>query len=85
MGDRLHKTLTTKRHAALIDLLVTAREKAGLTQTELADRLGEYQSFVARLESGQRRIDVVELMTIAEALGQNPARIIEKLKQLPAG
>ncbi|MGO7389005.1 multiprotein-bridging factor 1 family protein, partial [Rhizobium ruizarguesonis] len=47
------KTLGTERHRALIALLVEKREASGITQTELADKLGEYQSFVARLESGQ--------------------------------
>ena len=40
----------------------------GLTQTELAERLDEYQSWVARLESGQRRVDVVEFERLAEVL-----------------
>jgi predicted transcriptional regulator len=46
------KTLGSKRHKALIALLIERREAAGMTQTHLADRLGEYQSFIARLESG---------------------------------
>lgn len=60
MGDDVTKTLGTKRHQALIALLVEKREAKGLTQTDLAAKLGEYQSFVARLESGQRRVDVIE-------------------------
>jgi hypothetical protein len=56
----LAKTLGSRRHKALIALLIERREAAGMTQTQLAGRLGEYQSFVARLESGQRRVDVVE-------------------------
>lgn len=63
------KTLGSERHKALIRLLIEAREKAGLTQTELAEKIGEYQSFVARLESGQRRVDVVEFLELAEVLG----------------
>src|SRR3954468_24089139 len=65
----LVKTLGSRRHKALIALLIERREAAGLTQTQLADRLGEYQSFVARLESGQRRVDVVEFLELAEVLG----------------
>lgn len=76
------KTLGSKRHKALIDLLIERREAAGLTQADLADRLGEYQSFVARLESGQRRIDVVEFLDIAEALGFDPAKAIATLKKM---
>lgn len=56
------KTLGTPKHKALIALLIEKGEAVGLTQTELASKLGEYQSFVARLESGQRRVDVVEFL-----------------------
>ncbi len=73
------KTLGTERHKALIALLIEKREAAGLTQTDLAAKLGEYQSFVARLESGQRRIDVVEFMELAEILGFDPASAIREM------
>lgn len=76
------KTLGSKRHQALIDLLIEKREAAGLTQTELATRLGEYQSFVARLESGQRRVDVVEFLDLAEALGFDPAKAVSAVKKV---
>lgn len=70
------KTLGTERHKALIALLVEKREAAGLTQAELAAKLGEYQSFVARLESGQRRVDVVEFIELAEILDFDPMRTL---------
>lgn len=73
------KTLGTERHKALIALLVEKREAAGLTQTELAAKLGEYQSFVARLESGQRRVDVVEFLELAELLNFDPAKAIRQI------
>ena len=75
------KTLGSKRHQALVDLLTQKRQVAGLTQAELAVRLGEYQSFVARLESGQRRVDVVEFLDLAEKLGFDAARAINRLKK----
>jgi transcriptional regulator with XRE-family HTH domain len=64
----LGKSLGSARHKALIELLIAKREAAGMTQTQLADKLGEYQSFVARLESGQRRVDVVEFLELADLL-----------------
>lgn len=79
-GDGVAKTLGTARHKALIALLVEAREKVGMTQTDLATRLGEYQSFVARLESGQRRVDVVELIELAEILDFDPKVMVETLQ-----
>nr|WP_274705694.1 helix-turn-helix transcriptional regulator [Salipiger pentaromativorans] len=48
--------------------MIAARKAAGLTQAELALRLRCHQSFVARLESGERRVDVVELIVLARAL-----------------
>lgn len=73
------KTLGTKQHTKLVKTLIAYREAAGLTQTQLADELGEYQSFVARLESGQRRVDVVEFLILAKILNFNPAHIIDQL------
>jgi transcriptional regulator with XRE-family HTH domain len=78
----MRKSLGSARHKALIGLLIQKREAAGMTQAELAARLGEYQSFVARLESGQRRIDIVEFIELADAVGLDPARTISALKKV---
>lgn len=72
----MKNTLNSTRHRALVDLLVQRRLDANWTQAELAERLGEYQSFVARLESGQRRVDVVEFIEFAEVLDFDPAKAI---------
>ena len=76
------KTLGSARHVALTRLIIERRDAAGLTQAQLAKRLGEYQSFVARLESGQRRIDVVEFLALAEILNFDPAVAIARLKKI---
>ena len=75
------KTLGSVSHKALVDLIVSKREAAGLTQAELAEKLGEYQSFVARLESGQRRIDVIEFLELASILGFDPTKAIRSIQQ----
>ena len=75
----MSKTIGTTRHKMLIELLIEKREEAGHTQTELADKLGEYQSFVARLESGQRRVDVIEFIELAEVLGFHAKELFEEL------
>jgi transcriptional regulator with XRE-family HTH domain len=56
------------------------RKKSGLTQAEVAQRLGQYQSYVARVESGQRRIDVIEFLDLAEAIGFDPQRVMKRLR-----
>ncbi len=76
------KTLGSDRHNKLVAILIEKREGAGMTQTELAGKLGEYQSFVARLESGQRRIDVVEFIQLSEILQFNPAAVISRLARI---
>ena len=64
----MSKTLGTSRHRALIAFLTAKRHAAGMSQTDLAKALGEYQSFVARMESGQRRVDVIEYENLARIL-----------------
>ena len=76
------KTLGTEQHKALIAMLIAKREAAGLTQAQLAEALGEYQSFVARLESGQRRVDVVELIGLAKILRFDAAQAVKAVEQV---
>jgi len=59
--------------------LIEQRRKAGLTQAEVAKRLVRHQSFVATIESGQRRIDVVDLFEFAEAIGFSPSVAVQRL------
>jgi transcriptional regulator with XRE-family HTH domain len=75
----MSKTLRSARHQALIALIVEKRKRAGLTQSDLAKKLRQYQSYVARIESGQRRIDVVEFLEIAEAIGFDPRDALRRL------
>lgn len=60
--------MTTKRteYKLLVERLRAARQKAGLTQAEVAARLGRPQSFVSKCESGERRVDAVELDEFAK-------------------
>ena len=54
-------------------LLRKARLDAGLTQTQVARALGQHQSFVAKCESGERRVDVIELEQFAKLYGRSPS------------
>jgi transcriptional regulator with XRE-family HTH domain len=75
----MSRTVGSPRHKALIQFLVDKRKKAGLTQAQLAAKLGRYQSFVATVESGQRRIDVVEFLDFADAIGFDAREAIKRL------
>ena len=59
--------------------LVAARKAAGLTQTQVAKRLGRPQSYISKYEHGERRLDVVEFLAIAKALHVDPCAIMRKL------
>jgi transcriptional regulator with XRE-family HTH domain len=54
---------------ALAAAVVELRTKAGMTQRQLADAVGREQSFIGRIETGQRRVDLVEWVTICQACG----------------
>ena len=73
---RVAKTIRSKGQVALCQAIVEARIKAGLGQEELAVRLKCHQSLVARIESGQRRIDVVKLVVLSRALGFAPSEVL---------
>ena len=61
----------SRRHDYFRALMQDARKKAGLTQSQLAERLGKPQSFVSKYESGERRLDVLEFHDVARVLGIN--------------
>ncbi len=77
------KTLRSPRQLRLIDLIVEQRQRAGLSQAQLADRLGRYQSVVSSIESGGRRVDVVELLDIAEAIDLDVHALVDALIATP--
>lgn len=75
----LRKTLRSKGHRALIELLVSTRQQAGLTQRDVAARLKRPRVFIGRIEAGERRIDVIEFIEIARVLGADPRALFSKL------
>jgi transcriptional regulator with XRE-family HTH domain len=74
----MEKTLFSKNYEFFLQELRKAREKAGLTQTQLAERLGQTQSFVSKCERGERRLDIVEVRAFCKAIGISFPRFIEK-------
>jgi transcriptional regulator with XRE-family HTH domain len=63
----------------MVALLRTIRQEAGLRQVDVAGRLGRPQSFVSKYESGQRRLDLVELAAICGALGASLPAFLRRL------
>ncbi|MCS6295373.1 MAG: helix-turn-helix transcriptional regulator [Nitrospira sp.] len=61
-------------------LLKEAREEAGITQVVLAKHLRKHQSYVAKYESGERRLDVIEFLRIAQVLSADPAILLRRIQ-----
>lgn len=75
------RTFTSPNHEVLRAFLVRKRKKAGLRQVDLAERLGRRQDYVSYVETGQKLLEVVELMEWADAIGFDPQEAIRVLKQ----
>lgn len=73
------QSVFSDRYHHLRELLIEARKKAGLTQVELAQKLSRPQSFVSKYELGERRLDVVEFLEVAKALGAKPEKVLKRL------
>jgi transcriptional regulator with XRE-family HTH domain len=73
------KSLRSPQHKELLRMLIAARKDADLTQERLGAILGRHQSFVAKYEGGERRLDVIEFVLICRAIGISPERLIKRL------
>ncbi|WP_296595498.1 helix-turn-helix transcriptional regulator [Phenylobacterium sp.] len=73
------KTIFTGANQVIVDVLRRTREDAGLRQEELASRIGRDQSHISLIEGSQRRLDLVEFMRIAQALGRDPIELFAEL------
>jgi ribosome-binding protein aMBF1 (putative translation factor) len=63
-------------------LLVMERKNSGMSQQEVADRLGRPQTYVSKCELGTRRMDIVEFLEIADVIGFDPQTLIKRLKSV---
>ena len=77
----MEKSVTSKDYKVLLTCLKEARESAGLTQAELAERLGLSQSQVSKCERGERRVDVIELREWCGAMGVRLSAFIRTLER----
>lgn len=69
------KSLKSPEYARLVAMLVAVRKRARISQQPMAKKLGRPQSFIAKYEGGERRIDVIEFIEIARALGADPVKL----------
>jgi transcriptional regulator with XRE-family HTH domain len=76
----MEKSTFTREYAVLKGLLRELREGANLTQVQVAEKLGQTQSFVSKCERGERRLDVVQLRAFGRAVGVTLPNIIAALE-----
>lgn len=76
----VEKSIYSVEYQQLCALLRELRREAGLTQVDVAERLDVPQSFVSKYESGERRLDVIELRHVARAIGTTLEAIVESLE-----
>ncbi len=75
----MNKSTYSREYTAVRKALRDMRQEAGLTQTELADILDREQSFVWRIEAGERRLDLVEFHWVCRVLGRDAAEVYSRL------
>jgi transcriptional regulator with XRE-family HTH domain len=74
------KSTHTAAYRRLLDVLVAARKEAGVTQQGLARRLDRPQSYVSKIELGERRIDVIEFLEVCRALEADPQLLLREIQ-----
>jgi len=77
----MDKTIASARQRVLCELLRQARAEAGLRQQDVAERLDEPQSFVSKVETGERRLDVIELREVCRVLGLTLTDFVQRLEE----
>lgn len=78
-AGKLSKSVHSADQAVFCAAMIAARRKAGLTQRDLAAKLRKPQSFIAKYEGGERRVDVIEFIAICRAIGADPVKLIRTL------
>jgi transcriptional regulator with XRE-family HTH domain len=69
------RSLSNNRHRQIVAAVVAARKAAGLSQTDLADALGLNQSDISKLENGERKLELIEFLEIAELLSKRTGQV----------
>jgi transcriptional regulator with XRE-family HTH domain len=77
----VHKSIHNEDYKKLLILLREIRQEAGLTQVALAERLQSDQTIISKIETGERRIDVLELREICTAIGISLEQFIRRLEK----
>jgi len=78
------KSQFSDAYQSFIKVLIAARKEAHLTQTELGARIGRKQTHISIIETGVRRVDLIEFCALAKAMGYDPPKLFERVyRELP--
>ena len=75
------KSVFTEEYEFLLEYLISARKAADITQQDLAKRLKKPQSFVSKYERRERRLDVVEFVSLAQIMSFDPCEVIKEIEK----
>ncbi|MEM8650368.1 MAG: helix-turn-helix transcriptional regulator [Pseudomonadota bacterium] len=78
MASSLH----SGKYSVLLELLIKTRKSSGFTQQQVADKLGKPQSYIAKIERGERRLDIVEFSELAKAMKADAVKLFEAWMKL---
>ena len=76
----MQKSLSSSKQRSFLELLRQVREEAGLRQIDVADRLDQPQSFVSKYESGERRLDLLELELVCVACDTDLVEFVRRYR-----
>ncbi|XZE53976.1 helix-turn-helix domain-containing protein [Planctomycetaceae bacterium SH139] len=76
----MEKSIGTEEYRVFLRVLKQARKSSGMTQTELAIKIAETQSFVSKVERGELRLDLVQLRSVCQALGKDLGEFIQEFE-----
>lgn len=81
----MSKSLYSERHKQLAAAIAEQRRHKGMTQADVAAAMSstKYQSFIAKIESGERRIDLIELLRLADIIGLDIEALVRQLREIP--
>ena len=77
----MEKSLHTDDYSVVVTLLREIRKTSGMTQVELAEALGQSQSFVSKYENGDTRLDILQLRTVCQTLGTELPEFVAQLEE----